>query len=419
MKQAILTMITAITTSLTKQSLKYQPDIIPLIRDSVQPSSESLVYLLEEALDLWSAMVQQTPSTNPAPSAELLLLSSSLLPLLDLGSDSLRMGLDIVESYILISPRTILDPSFLSPLLSSLSLLLGSQTTGIGSPRREISRITQLLETLIQTLSVPRHFPDKATQLQAGQHLISHAIETSFLQTLLSLLKQAHAHHHQDPHAITNSTPTILGPPETDLFSVLARLTLLNPTLLLDAISAASGPQTPLWLLDEWLTHFDNIADVYRKKLHAMALTSLFSATSGTTTTTTNNINNIDSSQPFLLNNLQSLLSLWTDILTELAEDAPAHSRGDYLWQPVDASSANGRPAAAGEDCPNNEAPEEERKRELALVDPVARMNLRDFVRDAVNGVVAGVGGADAFQALWLGRVDGAVVGGFAALGLM
>ncbi|KAF7513857.1 hypothetical protein GJ744_006471 [Endocarpon pusillum] len=400
MKQAILTMITAITTALTKQSLKYQSDIIPLIRDSVQPNSESLVYLLEEALDLWSAMMQQTPSSNPAPSEELLSLSSCLLPLLDLGSDSLRLGLDIVESYILISPRTILTPPFLGPLLSSLSLLIGSQNTGIGSPRREIPRITQLLETLIKTLSVPRHFPNKAMQLHAAQHLISNTIETSFLQSFLSLLKEAYDYH-QDPRP-SRPTPAIIGPTETELFSVLARLALISPHLFLEAVTAAGGDRTVTWLISEWIAHFDNIGDVYRKKLHALAITSLFS---------------ISKPPPaFMLEQLQSMLSIWTDIITELGEDAPEETKGDYLWQPWNASETSG---PTGEWAEQNEAPEEERKREVARVDPTSMINMRDCVRETVEGVMIGVGGSDAFRNEWLSRVDGAVVNAFAALGLL
>ena len=399
MKQAILTMITALTTSLTKQSLKYQPDIVPLIRDSVQPNSETLVYLLEEALELWSAMIQQAPSADPAPSAELLSLSSCVLPLLDLGSDSLRLCLDIVESYILISPTTVLLPSFLNPLLSSLSLLIGSKSTGFGSARREISRITQLLETLFKALSVPRHFSGKATQLQAGQHLITHAIETSFFQSFLSLLREAYDYH-QDPRP-SRTVPAVIGPTETELFSVLARLALLSPNLFLEAVSAAGGENTATWLVSEWITHFDNIGDVYRKKLHALAITSLFS---------------IANPPPwFMLEQLQSMMTIWTDVITEVGEDAPEECKGDYLWQPWIGEP----PEPSSEWAEQNEAPEEQRKREVARVDPVNLLNMRDFVTRTTESIMFGVGGSAAFQSNWLSRLDGPVVDAFAGLGLL
>lgn len=399
MKQAILTMITAVITSLTKQSLKYQPLILPLIRDSVQPNSEALVYLLEEALDLWSAVIQQTPSAYPPPSEELLSLSSCLLPLLDLGSESLRQSLDILESYILISPNTILLPSFLGPLLTSLSLLIGSKSTGFGSARREIARITQLIETFIKTLSVPRHFSDKAMQLQAGQHFFEHSIETSFLQSFISLLREAYDYH-LDPRPV-RSAPAIIGPAETELFSVLARIAFLSPNLFIDAVSAASGPTTPTWLVSEWIAHFDSIGDVYRKKLHAIAITSLFSIT--------------NPPPQFILEQLQSIMTIWTDIITELGEDAPEETKGDYLWQ-----SGTAEPSMPqSEWAEQNEAPEEERKREVARVDPISMINMRDFVSRTMESISVCVGGPAAFQTQWLRRIDVAVLTSFAAIGLM
>jgi Importin-beta N-terminal domain len=398
MKQAILTMITAITTSLTKQSLKYHPQILPLIRDSVEPNSETLVYLLEEALDLWSAIMQQTPSSDPPPSAQLLSLSKGLLPLLELGTDSLRQTLDIVESYILLDPTSMLLASFLGPLLNSLSLLIGSKSTGLGSARREISRVTQLLETLIKSLSVPRHFSDKAMQLQAGQHLIAHAIDSSFLLSFLSLLKEAYDYH-QDPRP-SKPIPAIIGPAETELFSVFARLAFLSPNLFLEAVGVANGPTTCVWLVSEWIIHFDNIGDVYRKKLHALAITGLLSAT--------------NPPPEFMLEQLQSLMTIWTSIITELGEDAPAESKGDYLWQP-----ANGEPEPPSEWAQQNEAPEEERKREVSRIDPIHQINMGEFVAKTMDSIITGVGGLEVFKTKWLSRVDGAVVKAFADLGLL
>jgi Importin-beta N-terminal domain/Exportin 1-like protein len=399
MKQAILTVISALITSLTKQSLKYHPQILPLIRDSVQPDSDTRLYLLEEALDLWSAVIQQTPSTEPSPSSALLSLCSCLLSLVELGSDSLRQTLDIVESYMLLSPTTTLPSSFLRPLLANLSLLIGSKGNGLNSSRREITRTTQLIETLIKTLSVPRHFDDKALQLQAGQHFISIAIDTSFLQNFLSLLKETYDYH-QDPRP-ARSGPAIIGPGETDLFSVLARIALLSPNLLLEAVNAANGPATAAWLVTEWIMHYDNIGDVYRKKLHVLALTSLLCTT--------------NPPPQFMLEQLQSLMTIWTDLIIELGEDAPAETKGDYLWQPTPDESTGPQ----SEWAELNEAPEEERKRELSRIDPIHRVHIREFVAETMRSVILGVGGWTNFDRDWLSVMDKAVVNAFGALNLI
>jgi len=122
MKQAILTMITAIVNSLGQKSLSYHASVLPIIHDSIQPESEAIVYLLEDSLDLWAAILQQTPSE--APSEGLLALSQSILPLLENGSELLRQIFEIVESYTILSPTTVLSSQFLNPLLTSMKSLL-------------------------------------------------------------------------------------------------------------------------------------------------------------------------------------------------------------------------------------------------------------------------------------------------------
>jgi hypothetical protein len=401
MRQAILSMITAITHSLKGKSVKYHHQILPLIYDSVQPGSESQVYLLEDALDLWSAIIQQTPSSDPTPSTEILSLTSCLPPLLGLGTESLRQTLNIIESYVLLSPSSMLLSSFLGSLLSSLSSLVGGKDTGIRSAQREISRIMELIETFIKTLSVSRHFPDKGSQLQAAQHLMAGTVETSFLEKLLSLLKEAYDYH-QDPRP-SRPVPAIVGPTETEIFSVLARLVFINPNLFIDALGAASGPTTAPWLVSEWIAHFDNIGDVYRKKLQALAITSLFT---------------LDSPPPtFMLEQLQSLMTIWTDLITELGEDAPEETKGDYLWQ-FRGKSDPVLDQPSSEWAILNEAPEEERRREVSQADPVYETNIRDFVATMMHTVVTGVGGQDAFQRDWASKIDRAVLDAFINLGL-
>lgn len=401
MRQAILSMITSIINSLSRRSLKYHPQILPLIYDSVQPDSETQVYLLEDALDLWAAIIQQTPSADPAPSVDLLSLSSSLLPLLTLGTESLRQTLDIIESYILLSPTSMLSPSFVGPLLSTLGSLISSKNVGLRSAQREISRITELLETFVKTLSVTRHFPNKDMQTQAGQHLIASAIETSFLQTFLSLLKEAYDFN-QDPRP-SRPAPAIVGTTETELFSVLGRLVYFSPNLFIEAVSAASGPSTAPWLVSEWIAHFDSIGDIYRKKLHALAISSLFSLT--------------NPPPPFMLEQLQSLMTIWTDLITELAEDAPEESRGDYLWLPAKPDHELPEEQAS-EWTALDRTPETERRSELSRFDPVHEINMRDFVARTMNSVVVGVGGQDAFQTNLASKMDPVVLNAFLSLGL-
>ena len=185
MKQAILSMITAIVNSLGQKSLSYHAAIIPIIHDSVQPESDAIVYLLEEALDLWSAILQQTPSDQV--SSDLLALSHSLLPLLSIGSELLRQIFEIVESYTILSPTTVLAPQFLTPLLTSMKELLPVLSS---SRARDASLAPRVLENLVATIAVEGH--SNLDSHQALTHILESVLNTGYLSTLLTLLKEAH-----------------------------------------------------------------------------------------------------------------------------------------------------------------------------------------------------------------------------------
>lgn len=402
MKQAILTLISSVIEALKHMSLRYHSLILPLIRDSIQPDSDARTYLLEEALDLWLAVVRNSPSSDPPPSPALLSLSQCLFPLLELGSDALRQVFEILESYILLSPTNVLSLAYLNPLLSSLNQFIASNGDEPTFPRRgvtrrEIERVSAPLITLLTALPVPRHFPNLDTRLEAGRHLVAQAIETSFLSNLLTILKEAHEYH-RDPQP-SRDVPSVIGPAETDLFSVLSRLAILSPYLLVEGLIAAQGPSTPSWVVEEWTTHFETIGDVYQKKLQSLAMTSLYTISCPPPT--------------FMLEQLQALMTVWTDMITELGEDASDNTEGDYLFQPSHAEETSDPqdPLLLG--------PEADRKREIERLDPVYCRNLRTLVGQTMQTVVTSVGGPEVFQHTWLNRVDPAVVQAFANLGLM
>ena len=235
MKQAILNMITAIITSLGPKSLKYHSAFLPLIHDSVQPGSETMVYLLEDALDLWAAVLQQAPSNDPPPSKDLLMLVHPLISLLDTGSESLRQILEIAESYILISPfHMACDQTVSLPLLTALRDLLDA----FNSPRpRDAAAGPHVVETLIQAIQ-PLHI-SPTDRDRSLQDLLTAMLNTGYLSKLLSLLHQAHTYH-QNPLP-TQQPPGIIGIGTTSLLSILARLLLANPHLTLSALLTASS----------------------------------------------------------------------------------------------------------------------------------------------------------------------------------
>lgn len=227
-------------------------------------------------------------------------------------------------------------------------------------------------------------------------------VDSSFLASLLDGLHSAHeASQSTGPNRKQTS---VYGVVETDYLSVLARLALASPHILVSALSAttpASSPSSPPlpWLLSEWFLHYDNIGSVTQKKLHALALTNLLSLLPDPYYT------------PLLLSNLQSYLSTWTNIITELADDSssdPNAKQQDYLvnWSTHENSS------------PENDPPETIRRRDWDNADPLHSIDMQAFVRERLHALVASCGGESRFQEEWLVNVDGDVVGGFAGLGL-
>lgn len=406
MKQAILTLLSALIDALKQDSVKYHSLVLPLIRSSVEPGSvsitslyrgmgyilmrctkESLLYLLEEALGLWSSIMTQT--TAPA-SPEVLSLLPTLFPMFVDATDSVPQALQIAESYIILAPQEVLNDRIRLPMLSSFETLLRSTT------RQRLGTVPRLVELMIRAAETVDGGSENTYNV-ISQSLIDSAFLTSLLEGLHS------AHEASQTTGPTRKTTQVYGVVETDYLSVLARLALANPKILASAVATTTGTseeQAMSWILTEWFSHYDNIGSVNQKKLHALSLTQLLA------------LNGPDAQPPlYILNHLQSYLTVWTDIVTELADcaDEDPNSAGDYLiyWNQT-------QPGKFDE----HEPPENERRRQWETSDVIHNINIRDFVRQRLHSLIVGCGGEQRFQEEWLLNVDREVVTAFGALGL-
>lgn len=288
MKQAILTMLTRLITAMKGDSRSYHELAIPIVRGAVEPESETQLYLLEDALDLWSAVIAQTSA--PA-SDDLLALIPYLLHALTLGSESLRMALEITESYILLAPQSMLTEQVRVQLLQVFAEMLGTL-------RQEANGVvTHVVEVLVRAA-------DGLAGQQAVSVLAKDMASTGFSSKLLEGIRDAwEAHQTSGPNRKEQRIDIVV---ETDYFSVLARIALASPQVFCDLISSekpADIAEVTKWVLEEWFRHFENIGDPTRRKLMALALTKL-----------------LETGQPWILNCLQNLMTVWTDVVTELVE---------------------------------------------------------------------------------------------------
>ena len=306
------------------ESRRFHNLVIPLIASSIQPDSETRAYLLEDALELWAAIIAQ----NAQPSSGLLDLAEYLFQMFDTASESLKKALEITEQYILFAPQAMLQASsrFVAVFAALLNSNLKREANGI---------ITHLVEVLIQVA----HNVGGAT---AVQQLTEILVASQFLPNLLVGLKSAYEAHQTT--APNRKFTEIDGVIESDYFAVIARILISNPQTFVPALAtsaAVSSDVTVKWLLTEWFSHFENIGNPDKKKLMCLSLTSLLDL------------------ETLGLERLQELMGVWTDVVTECMEypedggegrDCLVYSDPDRL-KPLDGP----------------EAPEDARRREVSI----------------------------------------------------
>ncbi|RYN48652.1 Importin-11 [Alternaria tenuissima] len=380
MKQAILTLLARLTNAMKAESRSFHVSFLPIIQSAIEPGSETQVYLLEDALDLWASIIAQTPSAPEPTPPELLNLLPYLLPLFSMDNETLRKAIEITEAYLLLAPAAVLADSFRPAILQALAELLGSlkpEANGI---------MTHLVTCIIRGA-------DGVGGENAVKILTSDLISSGFLAKVMEGLHGAWTHHQS--HGPYRELPSraVDGVVETDYFTVLARIGVASPSVLLEALSSLSSEgleKTLDWLLEEWFSHIENIGDAPNKKLMCLVLTRF-----------------LEGGQPWMMGRLQSLIGIWTDVLGELLDGMDDRSQDSLFWPP--------EPYHPTEP----EAPEDIRKRELIYTDPVHQINLVAFVREHLQQAIQQVGGEQAFQEEWLSRVDKEILKGFGELGIM
>ena len=387
MKQAILTILSRLVISMKASSVPFHHLVLPIIKGAVEPGSETQVYLLEDAMDLWANILIQTPA--PA-STELLSLAPYLFSIFELDSEHLRVAIQIMQSYILLAPSEMMSDEMRKPLITSLSSLVGNlrpEANGI---------VSNTIEMIIRAA-------ESIGGESALSAIASEFVESGFLRKQLAGLRDSWvAHCTTGPLA---KEPLVDGVVETDYLSVLARLLLGYETVFLQAIQAsalptsstdatpASLPDTMKWLLEEWFSHFENIGDPSRRKLSCLALTKLLST-----------------SQPFILSSLQSLMNMWTSMITEIREEGDPTDTDSLVYED---------PEQMKSFVTGPEAPEDERRRALSFADPVHSVRTTQWVRHYLGEAIQAAGGQETFQGEWLVNVDKDVIAAFGKLGVL
>jgi hypothetical protein len=390
-KQTIVTLLVKLFSSMGPESKQYQDFALFIVKavlapDSALPQIERMA-LLPDALDLWRAVLENTPnaSIDQLHPDLLNLLKQCLIPTLNLDSEARRAALEITSSYILLIPREFLSES------AFVVELLASQASDLRSLKPDASaQVFEVVELLIRAADELAGVDGVKT---VGEIMVS---SDFFRELMLGLRESYEAHQTTGPRAKVSN---VQGEVETDFLVILARIMYASPELFVSMVGP-EAPNTVPWLLEEWFSHTQDMisSDPPRQKLMAMALSKLFSL-----------------AEPYIILRAQQVLDLWTSVLQSLSNPSDSFIYPQTIDSLVYPKSEEGGTYTAT----HGQSAGEARKAALQDTDPVNTIVLRELVSHVLGIVIEKFGGPEGFRNEVLGNVDKEVLEQFGALGVL
>ncbi|KAI0443220.1 putative importin 11 [Xylaria telfairii] len=370
MKQAVLAILLSLVVAMRTDSQRYYNLVLPLITEATQEGSDTYIYLIDEALDLWLHLLQQS---QPPLSPSLLSLASVAIKQLTDQNDHGYVCISIVGAYVTLAPQTLLGDDYRQPLLKALWASLEAKG------HDQVNMATKYIDV---TLRLSHQLGGE----QLFQLLMRDFMGMGFFKSLLEGIRNTYEAHQTSGPKKKQSRLTAfsLG----SYFVILSRIAVIDPSIFV-AMLETLGPIESVWdwLSDEWFSCFDSMSEPDRLKLNLLAVTRLLKLP-----------------QPMaglVLRKLQDYLSMWTSVICQLwDDDTPGHD-GLYTTE---------KPPPTEWDTPKDIV-----ERELYATDPVRTVISYDFVKESLQGL-AQVVGEQTFQE-WLENVDKDVLAGFQHLG--
>ncbi|KAI0545819.1 putative importin 11 [Xylaria curta] len=370
MKQAVLAILLSLVVAMRTDSQRYHHLVLPLITEATQEGSDIYVYLIDEALDLWLHLLQQSQSPL---SPDLLNLASVAIKQLAAQNDHAQVCIAIVGSYITLAPQTLLGDQYRQPLLKSL--LASLEAKG----HDQVNMTTKYIEAAMRL----------SHQLggdQGFQLLMRDVMEVGFFKNLLEGIRDNYEANQTSGPKRKKSRLSNFS--LTSYFAILSRIAVTDPSTFVAMLGALDHIESVWdWLSSEWFSCFDSMAEPDRLKLNLLAITRL-----------------LELPQPMaglVLRRLQDYLSMWTSVICQLWDDDSPGYDGLYTTE---------KPPPTEWDTPKDVV-----ERELYITDPVRSVISYGFVKERLQGLAQTVG-EQTFQE-WLGNVDKDVLAGFQDLG--
>ncbi|KAM0793458.1 hypothetical protein ACM66B_000901 [Microbotryomycetes sp. NB124-2] len=346
---SVLVTMAKLVEALGDQSQLLQPQSAPIIQYSVDPSQASHVYLQEDALELWLALLKRSSSL----SNEMVALLPSLVALIAAATDVLPRCLCILESYLLLDASSVLQVCAVN-LAASLESILG--------------------DIKLDALKKILHAVDTILQLAPANVWATAFDETNLF---IKLLKDVIAEQGEGQALIV-----------TRYLATVSRLLLAGSDVflhLVDSAAAKTGSSSDdilTRLVTVWSDRLDNMSKAGHRKLAALALAHL-----------------VRSARPAVLGRLPEIVSLWTSVLAETQETDDGDAELYYASQDYESDI----------EADFVDTLETKRRAQLTTQDPVHASKLGTVIAQQLE-VAQSVVGAEAFEREWLARVDPLVV---------
>lgn len=369
-KSAIIGVLAALVNSIGAESRRYQQAMLPIITQCISERSNEA--FLDEIADLWRSLILQ----SAAPlSSEMISLQNMALPLLENEPQLAEAGFDILKAYIILAPEAVLSDNLRKPTLYSLAGLLQATSHGRGADVLTSYRTLELIFLAASELGGSN----------GVSILVQDLLETGLLQTIFHRI-------HEDWEYTQLTGPNAAKKEALEwshklaYFSILARITLADPTLLVNVISSVGGDISQIWswLSTQWFASLDSMADLERQKLSCLALTRL-----------------AELPQPvhdLVCSRLQDYFTMWTSVVLEV-HDGNALGEDGLVWES----------APLGEEA----TPLENGESVVTSRDPVHTIRTYAFVTERLQGLVQRSGGEGPFRENWVVNVDKEVLTGF------
>ncbi len=376
-KQAVLSILSALIMALGAASQKYHGLMLPLIADAMDPASAVHQFLFEEAVELWHSVVSQSAPPLEGALVDLLPLA---LRVLDYDSQMVQSCLAIVHGYIVLAPEAVLSERFRRATLQGLATAMEAKKW------EQVKAAATSVQTLVGV-----------AQLLGGSAglavVVRDLLEIGLVLRMLERIRGAwEAHQTTGPKARANPLKTTT---EVEYMAILGRIALADPGTFVEMLASvagrfADGAVWP-WLAAEWFASFDNMGNPEYQKVSCLALTRLCEVSGSA-----------GPEGELVLDRLQDYFAMWTS--TVLDAQGRAGQPDCYVWP-------EGPPVPTEFDTPLMTA-----ENALVAKDPLHTETTYAFVLLRLQDLIARVGGEAAFEANWGVNVDRDVLAGFRRL---